>query len=332
MTARRRIVIPGGTGQIGRLLAQAFHDAGDAVTVLSRQPRPAPWRVVPWDGETTGRWIEELEGADAVVNLAGRSVNCRYNRENRREILESRLRSTQAVGDAIARASHPPRVWLQASTATIYAHSFDRANDESTGVIGGNEADAPSSWRFSIDVARTWEEACRGASVAATRKVLMRSAITLSPEPGGAFDALAGLVRAGLGGPVGDGRQFVSWIHGHDFVRAVNWLIERDDVEGVVNVASPNPLPNAEFMRTLRQVAGSRVGMPIAGWMLDVGASLRRTETELLLKSRRVVPGRLLENGFAFVFPDWPTAAADLWKAWRDGRSSARESHARRSA
>ena len=307
-----KIVMPGGSGQVGIVLSRAFARDGHDVVVLSRRPATQPWRTVVWDGTTVDEWARELEGADAVINLAGRSVNCRYNAANRREILDSRLQSTRAVGEAIARCARPPRVWLQASTATIYAHRFDAANDERTGILGGDEPGAPDTWRFSIDVARAWEDAFRDAAVPGTRKVALRSAITMSPDAGGPFDTLLGLVRCGLGGPAGDGRQFVSWVHHDDFTRAVRWLIDRDGFDGVVNIAAPEPLPNADFMRELRQAWGMPVGLPSSGWMLDLGAVLMRTETELILKSRRVVPARLLDEGFEFHYTRWADAARNL--------------------
>ena len=311
MNTGMKIVIPGGSGQVGTLLARALHRDHEVV-VLSRRPLARPWRVVAWDVETLGPWRHEIDGADAVINLAGRSVNCRYGPSNRRAIMDSRIASTSIVGQAIAAATRPPQVWLQAGTATIYAHRYDAANDERTGVLGGLEKDAPSTWRFSIDVARAWEHAFASAATPRTRKVLLRSAMTLSPDRGGVFDALLGLVRHGLGGTIGDGRQFMSWIHEDDFAGAVRWLIDRPDIDGVVNVASPHPLPNMEFMRLLRQAHGARVGMPATPWMVEVGAWLMRTESELILKSRRVVPGRLLEQGFQFAWPRWQDAAADL--------------------
>ena len=298
-----RIVIPGGSGQVGTILARAFQAGGDDVVVLSRRPAMRPWRVAMWDGSSSGTWEDEIDGCDAVINLAGRSVNCRYNAANRRNILESRVRSTRAVGEAIARAARPPRVWLQASTATIYRHRYDAANDERSGILGGGEAGAPSSWQFSIDVARAWEQTFAAAVTNRTRKVALRSAMTLSPDRGGVFDTLLGLVRCGLGGRAGDGRQFMSWIHDEDFAAAVRWLIDREPIDGIVNVASPNPLPNAEFMRLLREAAGVPFGLPARGWMVGIGAIFMRTETELVLKSRRVVPGRLLDDGFRFRFP-----------------------------
>lgn len=312
-----KVVIPGGTGQVGTLLARALAADGHAVVVLSRKPAPAPWTVVPWDAATVGAWAAELDGADAVVNLPGRSVNCRYTAANRRLITDSRVNSTRAVGAAIARAARPPRAWLQMSTATIYAHRYDAANDETTGIVGGAEPGAPDTWRFSIDVATAWEKAAAEIGTPHTRKVLLRTAIVMSPDRGGAFDTLLWLVRRGLGGTSGDGRQYVSWVHERDFVRAVYHLIARADLSGPVNVAAPHPLPNRDFMRDLRAAWGARIGLPAANWMLAVGAWLLRSETELILKSRRVVPGRLLDSGFAFDFPTWPEAAADLCARWR---------------
>jgi uncharacterized protein (TIGR01777 family) len=274
--------------------------------------------VIRWDAETPGDWTEEIDGADAVINLAGHNVNCRYNARNRRLIRESRIHSTRAVGQAIAQAARAPRVWLQASTATIYAHRYDAPNDEATGILGGSEEGAPATWRFSIDVARSWEQAANEAAVPRTRKVLLRSAMTMSPDRGGVFDVLLGLVRWRLGGASGDGRQYVSWIHDQDFIRAVYWLMDHAELEGPVNLASPNPVPNAEFMRSLRAAWGARFGLPAPRWMLEIGAFFMRTETELVLKSRRVVPGRLLQSGFVFQLPTWAQAAADLCHRWQE--------------
>ena len=307
-----KVVIPGGSGQIGTVLARTFHGQGHDVVVLSRRPDARPWRVVAWDGATLDAWQREIDGCEVVINMAGRSVNCRYTAVNREAILQSRVQSTRVVGQAIAQAARPPRVWLQASTATIYAHRYDGPNDEYSGMLGGEELDAPDSWRFSIDVARAWERAFEEAVTGRTRKVALRSAMTMSPDPGGVFDTLLGLTRRGLGGSAGDGRQFVSWIHHEDFVAALQWLIDHDDIEGVVNVASPNPLTNAAFMRTLRDACHIPFGLPASRWMLEIGAIFMRTETELLLKSRRVVPARLLEQGFQFTYPNWSDAAGDL--------------------
>lgn len=313
-----KVVIPGGSGQVGTMLARWFHARDDDVVVLSRRPQTAPWRTVAWDGVTPGEWIEELEGADVLINLAGRSVNCRYHAANRRAIHDSRVESTRLIARALTAARRPPPLWLQASTATIYAHRYDAPNDEETGVLGGDEPDTPDTWRFSIAVAKAWESACLEASLPGTRRVLLRSAMTMSPDPGGVFDTLLGLVRRGLGGTAGDGRQFVSWIHERDFLRAVDWLIAHADLHGPVNLTSPNPVTNAAFMRALRKAWGARIGLPATRWMLEIGAWLLRTETELVLKSRRVVPGRLLASGFRFEFPTWPAAATDLCRQWRE--------------
>ncbi|MGE5193382.1 MAG: TIGR01777 family oxidoreductase [Deltaproteobacteria bacterium] len=327
-----KIVIAGGTGQIGKILSRAFLADGHEVVILSRRPGNGPAPVVAWDAETLGDWATEIDGADAVVNLAGRSVNCRYTPQNRRLIMDSRVRSTRVVGEAIARAARPPRVWLQASTATIYCHRYEAANDEATGIPGGTEDNVPDTWRFSIDVATAWERAALEAISPRTRLVLLRSAMTMSPDRGGVFDVLLGLVRHGLGGRHGNGRQHMSWIHEWDFVRALYWLIDHDEMEGPINLTAPHPLPNAEFMRILREAWGIRIGLPATEWMLEIGTFLMRSESELILKSRRVVPRRLLESGFEFKFPAWRAAAADLCRRWRElhragagGANSARD-------
>ncbi len=316
-----KIVIPGGSGQVGTMLARHFHAQGDAVTVLSREPRNAPWRTARWDGRTAGPWLAEIEGSDICINLAGRSVNCRYGERNRREICDSRVESTGLLHRVISGCQSPPRLWINTSTATIYRHALDRPMDEATGELGGNEPGAPDTWNFSIRVARAWEEAFFSTATPRTRKIALRSALTLSPDRGGVFDVLLGLARRGLGGRQGSGRQFVSWVHEADFVRGIEFLMARDDLAGVVNLASPNPLPNGEFMRILRRAAGIPVGLPVAGWMAEIGAFFMRTETELILKSRRVVPGRLLAAGFEFQFPDWAGAAAELVSRGRGVRN-----------
>lgn len=308
-----KIVLPGGSGQVGTMLARHLVARGDEVVVLARRSFRAPWRVARWDGvRVETEWAREIDGADVVINLAGRSVNCRYNQQNRLEIVGSRVNSVRAVAGAIAAAARPPAVWLQSSTATIYAHRFDAPNDEFTGILGGDEPNAPDTWRFSIDVAKAWEAALDEAVTPATRKVALRSAMTMSPDKGGIFDTLLTLVNRGLGGNAAGGRQYVSWIHETDFCAAIDFLIARPAISGAVNLASPNPLPFSEFMRELRQAAGVRIGLPATKLMLEVGAIFMRTETELILKSRRVVPARLLGEGFAFHYPHWGDAARDL--------------------
>lgn len=308
-----RVVIPGGSGQVGGILARALTAAGHDVVILSREARG----LAAWDGRTLGPWASVIDGAGAVVNLAGRSVNCRYTRANLEAMLASRVDSTRVVGEAVARAARPPRVWLQMSTATIYAHTFGSAHDESTGVIGGGEPGVPAYWSRSVEIAKAWEHEQWDAKTPSTRKVVMRSAMVMSPDRAGIFDVLLALTRRGLGGPAAGGQQYVSWIHERDFVRAVELLLEREDLSGVFNLASPNPLPQRELMSELRRASGARVGLPATRWMLEIGALFLRTDTELLLKSRRVVPGRLLASGFAFQFPEWRAAVEDLVRRWR---------------
>jgi hypothetical protein len=327
-----RIVIPGGTGQLGRILTRHFSALGHHVTVLTRSAGRARemgnppglgkngflWRALPWDAESLGEWAGALEDVDVLINLTGRSVNCRYNAGNRREILESRVRSTEVLGEAIRGLAHPPRLWMNASTATIYLHSFDRAMDETSGEIGGREPDAPAKWRFSIDVATRWEASFFGATTPRTRKVALRGGMVMGPDASGIFGQFLGLVRLGLGGAAGSGKQYMSWIHDQDFARAVDYLIEHEEIEGVVNVTAPAPLPNGDFMRALRQAWGIGFGLPARDWMLGVATFLHRTQSELLLKSRRVVPERLLKHGFQFEFPRWPEAARDLVRRVRE--------------
>lgn len=312
-----RIVIPGGTGHVGRILEKHFVDLGHDVVILSRTPKPGGGELA-WDGKTLGDWTLAIEGAEVVINLAGRTVNCRYTTENQREMMDSRIDSTRVVGQAIAGADHPPRLWLQASTATIYAHRFDAPNDEATGILGGKEPNVPPKWWASVGIAKSWEKELEAARTPNTRKVALRSAMTMSPDPGGIFDVMATLARRGLGGTAGTGRQYVSWIQEMDFVRAIDFLIEREDLSGPVNVSSPHPLPNGDFFRTLRQAVGAPFGLPTPAWMLEIGAWAMGTETELLLKSRRVIPTRLLESGFRFEYPEWPGAAQELAKRWRE--------------
>ena len=269
-----------------------------------------------------GAWVAELEGADVCINLTGRSVNCRYNAANRREIFDSRVMSTRLLNEVIGGLERPPAVWLNASTATIYRHALDRPMDEFTGEYGGNEVGAPDTWNFSIEVAKGWEECLLfGTETPRTRKAALRRCKTFSPDAGGVFDVFLGLVRCGLGGTTGKGTQYVSWIHEVDFIRAIELLIADDRFTGPVNLAAPNPLPNREFMRALREAWGIGFGLPAAEWMVEIGTWAMRTESELVLKSRRVVPGRLLEAGFEFRYTEWPVAARELVGRWREARS-----------
>ncbi len=318
-----RIVIPGGSGQVGTILARHFHEQGHDVTVLSRHKSRSEWRTLFWDGLELGEWANSLDGAHLVINLAGRSVNCRYTPSNRRAIKNSRVITTALIGQAIARAANPPQLWFNASTASIYRHALDRVMDEDSGEIGENEAEVPREWSFSIDVATSWERAFFAADTPQTRKVALRSSMIMSPDANGVFDTFLRLIRLGLGGTCGPGNQYVSWIHDHDFVRAIEFLIEHDEIDGPVNICSPCPVPNRFFMRCLRHAwCTTYFGLPSPTWALSVGAAVIRTETEWLLKSRRVVPGRLSKAGFEFHFPSWRSASQDLVRRWRARQST----------
>jgi uncharacterized protein (TIGR01777 family) len=298
---KKKLILAGGSGFLGKALACHFQNLGFEPVVLSRYPmRPdIAGRQVLWDARTLGSWQRELEGASAIVNLTGKSVNCRYHARNRREILDSRVNSTRILGEAIRRCANPPPVWLNASTATIYRHTFGQPWDERGEIRAVPEAkDA-----FSVEVATAWERTLDEAQTPQTRKVAMRTAMVLGQMGNSVFPVLHRLVRLGLGGKMGSGRQYVSWVHVADYCRAVEWLLSHDRFSGPVNLAAPNPIPNGEMMRILRQICRVPIGLPAPAWMLEIGTFFLRTETELIIKSRNVVPGRLLESGFQFQFP-----------------------------
>jgi uncharacterized protein len=306
----KRVILAGGSGFLGKLLSRYLTERGYEVIVLTRQPTQGTSTIkeIHWDGRTLGPWADHLNRALAVINLAGRSVNCRYTKNNRRAIFDSRVDSTRILGEAISRCTRPPTVWLNSSTATIYKHLLDRAIDER----GEIEATPEAKDAFSVEVAQAWERTFEAAQTPATRKVALRMAMVLGTQAGTILDVLRRLVRFGLGGRMGTGRQYVSWIHEEDFCRAIAWLISQKNFCGAVNLAAPNPVPNRQLMATLRSACGKSFGLPAAQWMLEVGAFFMRTETELIIKSRRVVPGRLLESGFDFRFSKLKDALADL--------------------
>ena len=306
-----KIAIAGGTGQIGQMLKREYESRGDQVTILTRNPTESG--ELHWDGATLGDWANTLEGIDLVINLAGRTVNCRYTEENMNKMIESRVNSTQVIGEAIAKCQSPPPLWLQMSTATIYQHSYDSNNDEETGVIGGNEPDVPDYWAFSVKIAQKWEETLFSSNTPNTRKVALRSAMVMSPDQGGVFMELVNLTKKGLGGPIAGGNQYMSWIHEKDFIGALDLLI-KNDFDGVINLASPNPIPQKEFMGILRQNLGMPCGLPTTKWMAEIGAFFLRTDTELVLKSRRVVSKTLQDLGYTFQYPEWEQACLELAK------------------
>lgn len=304
-----KIVLTGASGYLGQLLIGHFMRRGDEVVVVSRHAPPLPTgvRFVAWDGKEQGEWSRELDGADAVINLAGRTVNCRYNAENRRQILESRLQTTRAITVALQAAARPPRAWLNSSSATIYRDARDRAMDESTGEIGSG---------FSVEVCQAWEAALFAETLPGTRRVAMRLSMVFG-QSAPVFQVFARLTKLGLGGAQGRGDQYVSWLHERDFLGAVDFLLEHEELSGAVNVCGPNPLTNREFMKAVRRAYGARFGLPGPRLGLEVGALLMGTETELILKSRRVVPRRLLEAGFQFEFERWPDAVSEVVQSQR---------------
>jgi len=306
---KKRVVLAGGSGFLGKALAERLVARGDEVIVLTRSPRERSDTVkeVEWDGIHLGEWVKILDGAEAVINLAGKSVDCRYTEKNRRAIISSRVDPTITLGQAIDLVGHPPRVWLNASSATLYKHTFDTPMDES-GAVG---ATPQAKDEFSIEVIRQWERAFDNARTPKTRKVAMRITLVFGKD-GGVLPVLWRLARFGLGGRMGSGRQFVSWIHLEDFYRAVEWIIANENLSGPVNLAAPHPLPNRDMMRLIRENCGAPFGLPATEWMLEVGAFFIRTETELIIKSRRVVPGKLSASGFQFQFPELRTALENL--------------------
>jgi len=289
------MVIAGGSGFLGKALIAYFLPKNYEIIVLSRSVKETGndmLRYVAWDAKTMDIWITELEGADVLINLTGKSVDCRYNEKNKAEILNSRVTSTEVLGKAIQACAVPPKAWMNSSTATIYEHSLDKKMTETTGIIGDD---------FSMNVAKSWEKVFHECTTPKTFKVVLRTSIVLGKN-GGAFIPLKNLAKLGLGGTQGKGNQKVSWVHEHDFCRAVDFLLEKNHL-GTFNVTSPNPIENKEFMKTLRNVLKVSVGIFQPKWLLKFGARLIGTEAELILKSRYVIPEKLVAAGFKFQYP-----------------------------
>jgi len=290
-----KIVIAGGTGFVGQYLSQKFRALGHQVIIIGRQRADVLW--------SDRRGIAEaLENADLLINLAGKSVNCRYNEKNKAEIFSSRTATTKILGEIISAANNPPKLWLNSSTATIYRHAEDRPMTESSGDIGTG---------FSVDVATLWEKTFFDFKLPQTRQVALRMAIVLGPD-GGVIHPFKNLVRFGLGGIQGNGRQYFSWIHIEDLFQIIQFLQSHDDISGVINCAAPHPITNKTFMETFRQIMHRKIGLPSPKWLLEIGAALIGTETELLLKSRWVLPERLENNGYAFKYPTISAALQDI--------------------
>lgn len=301
--SRGRVVLAGGSGFLGRALSDELARAGYEAVVLTRKLGRSSSRArqVVWDGRSVGAWARELEGAAAVVNLAGRSVECRHTRKNRREIIKSRVRSVEAVGRAVAACEAPPKVFVQAGSLAVYGDAGRRVCDES----------APAGSGFPVEVCLRWERAFDALELPATRKVLLRIGFVLGRD-GGALPTLARLARLYLGGTIGAGRQFISWLHVRDFCRVVLWCIEHEEARGVFNATGPAPVTNAEFMCELRCALKRPWSPRLPAWLVRLGALFLRTEPELALEGRRCIPDRLVEHNFKFVYTNLESALADL--------------------
>jgi uncharacterized protein len=291
----KKIVIAAGTGFIGTGLVDYFGRDNDIV-ILTRQPQKNHHRVsyVQWDGKTLDVWARYLENTDLLINLAGKSVNCRYTEENKKEIFDSRTNATVVLGAAINTLQHPPALWINAASATIYRHAEDRPMDEFTGEIAND---------FSVQVCKRWEASFNDTATPHTRKALLRIAVTIGHQ-GGVMVPYMNLMKFGMGGYQGSGRQQFSWVHIDDVCGMIEWLYEHPELEGTFNCSSPNPVSNRQFMQALRKAAGHFFGLPAFKWMLKIGAGIIGTETELLLKSRWVLPTRAIQAGYVFKYPE----------------------------
>lgn len=301
-----KIVLAGGSGQMGKAITTYFKDKAEEIVILSRSGESKDKRVrtVYWNGKDAGDWCEELEGADLLVNLAGKNVNCRYTEKNKREIFDSRTDSIRALSEGLRRCKVVPKVWIQSASATIYRHAEDHPMNEVSGEIGEG---------FSVEVCKTWESTFLEMSSAfpEMRKVILRTSLVLG-EQEGVFPRLKNLIRFGLGGSQGNGKQWVSWVHETDVAAMVEWILEHREIEGVINCTAPVPLKNTEFMSVLRKQYGAWFGLPAPTWLLELGAILIGTETELILKSRWVLPDKIRESGYEFKFPQLEGAIKDI--------------------
>ena len=300
----KKIVLAGGNGHLGNVLAEYYKDKATEVVILARHEREADHniRTVVWDGKTWGKWAAELVNADILINLCGKNVNCRYTEKNKAEIFASRVVPTELLGQAIHDLVEPPKLWINASSATIYRHAEDRPQDEQNGEHGNG---------FSVDVCEAWEYAFNKYDTPKTRKVALRISMVLGRDDS-VFPRLRNLIKLGMGGHQGNGEQYVSWVHEHDVARATEWISDHLELEGAVNCTAPGPVKNTEFMRVIRKAFGVPVGLPAPKLLLEIGSFIIGTETELILKSRWVLPKRLLDNGFVFNYPDPKTAIEEL--------------------
>ncbi|SHE44690.1 TIGR01777 family oxidoreductase [Pedobacter caeni] len=300
----KRIVLAGGNGYLGRVLAEYYKPQAEEVIILSRKSKAADGniRTILWNGREEGDWCAALQNADLLINLCGKNVNCRYTEKNMAEIIASRVEPTTLLGRVIEKMDHPPGLWINITSATIYRHAEDRPQDEETGDIG---------YGFSIDVCRQWEQTFFATNTAHTRKIALRLGIVLGRSDG-AFPRLLNLAKFGLGGKQGDGEQYVSWIHEQDVLRCTEWLIQQKELDGVLNCTAPGPVKNNTLMAGIRHAYGIPFGLPSPAWLLEIGAAVIGTETELILKSRWVLPKRLTDHGFQFQFGNVDHAIKDI--------------------
>lgn len=291
----RKIVIAAGSGFLGQVLCNHFKNKDTEIIILTRGKSEILNHIkyVHWDAKNLSGWEKELENCDLLVNLAGKSVNCRYTAKNKKEILDSRIDSTKILNTAVLKCKNPPKHFINSSTATIYRHSLDKQMDEYTGETGND---------FSMNIAKNWEKVFYETETPRTLKTAIRTSIVLGRK-GGAFIPLKNLVKFYLGGKQGNGNQFVSWIHEADFAAAVEWIYQ-NKLCGKINVVSPNPIRNKDFMKALRTNMKVPLGLPAPKMMLEIGAKIIGTETELILKSRNVIPKKLEESGFNFRYDD----------------------------
>ncbi|NRT10885.1 TIGR01777 family oxidoreductase [Flavobacterium sp. 14A] len=301
----KKLIIAAGTGFLGQVLVNYFESKFDEIVILTRGQNSVSGKIklVNWDAKTLTGWETELENATVLINLAGKSVDCRYTEKNKKEILLSRIQSTKVLNQAVLACKNPPKHWLNSSTSTIYRFSLDKQMSEENGEIGND---------FSMNVAQSWEKSFFKTATPHTLKIALRTSIVLGRN-GGAFIPLKRLTRLGLGGKQGKGNQFISWIHAEDFARAIDFIIEKQ-MKGVVNIVSPQPISNTNFMEKLRKQLNVFIGLPTAKFILKIGAKIIGTEPELVLKSRNVIPTRLLENGFEFEYKTLETALKNLTK------------------
>lgn len=295
-----KIIIAGGSGFLGNALEKFFTEKHNEVIVLTRNPKKK--NDIFWDARNIGEWANKVNNADVLINLTGKSVDCRYDENNKREILESRINSTKILQEAVDKCQNPPKTWLNSSSATIYIHAETQLMDEENGIIGDD---------FSMNICKSWETAFFEKTNPNVRKVALRTSIVLGNDDG-AFPKLKTITKVGLGGKQGRGQQMMSWIHIMDFCKAIEQIINDEKMDGVVNITAPTPIKNIDFMQKLRTQMHIPFGIPSPVFLLELAAIFINTETELLLKSRNVYPKRLLESGFRFTFPSIELAFQDL--------------------